>query len=1023
MNPEQLGAEFLSRYRIERALDSGDEPSVYLAHQVGLDRPVALKFFSPGTMAAEEALSRFLAEARLLGQLRHQNVVEIYDVVAEPVPYVVMEHVDGSNLRQILARRGPLPLHDVFSIILQVCDGLVFIHERGVIHGNLKPENILVDRSGWAKITDLGLASHLLSGERIGQGTGSGLRIGTPAYMAPELVEGRPGTPQTDLYALGVVLYELLVGHPPFVGDTPLEVCRLHLAVPPPPIRGLTRTIPIQLEEVVRTALAKTTGRRYPDVNCLRLDLQDLALFAQLWIDDYVPSAHPTEPERFPVGAVTLPVRSLARMLERGTSGAAAAEPAAGPAAPDAATAMRESRERAGTPPRGTGPVMVPPILKADAVSRAPALPAPPPAGSAGQTLPLTLDRTRWDEGGGARERSARERSERPSGTDLQRPRPEVAPAATPASPASPGAPAGASSACSPPRPQPPLPIVVLGSGLIGLTAWLALSDLETIPGRPPPVAGPRRPHAVEIVRVPGGVELAWNTAHACPSRVWYQRGAQPPFMVGSTGLPATRHRLTLPASALAPGTAAWVHLGGSALSAPIALAAGDPLALARVAIDLKHGAVVVRAEASRPCSARLEFLPGGPLAGEPAIESTGPAAIHAFAITRLAAGEQQLTRLTASTPAGERAWSIQLVSVPAPRVEDAAVRLPGATALASDGRLLVAWDGLALRGVEPAGGKVVWTVPDIRGPGPAPVVRQGAAVAATADGELIKVDLARGEIAWRARLGPGSAGDPAAGRIAADAHRAYVATRDGAVLAHRLEDGSRAWMADLGGECTSGPLLAGTGGPGHPRLLWVGRADGQVRGFDPDTGIGAARASVPSRPDQLLVAGDRVVVRAGGSLVALEPSGRPAWTAAIDDTPPGAPGGHAGALGAGPGAPGLAGSDAGLAVAWGPELRLLDPATGRPLWTTTLGTLAVAAPVIGEYAVYVAGSDGTVRAHDLRDGGALWQAARSFPARLIARAGGVVWYLGEDGALGRIHEPHAAVAGRSSGSGRPVQP
>ena len=254
------GAVLDSRYVIDAVLASGGMGVMFRGTDLLLDRPVAVKVLH-SYLAAEDDAARFLHEGQLLASLTHPNLARIYDMdSAGGTPYLVMEFVEGESLAEIIEREAPLASGRGIALALQVCHGLGYMHERGVIHRDIKPQNLLLMGNGRVKIVDFGVAR----GPAAMEITVPGSVLGTAHYLAPELVRGDAATAQSDLYALGVVLYRLFTGRLPFEGDNPLEVAMLHRTAPVPRPCDLVPEMPSALQEVLLRLLEKEPAQRYP---------------------------------------------------------------------------------------------------------------------------------------------------------------------------------------------------------------------------------------------------------------------------------------------------------------------------------------------------------------------------------------------------------------------------------------------------------------------------------------------------------------------------------------------------------------------------------------------------------------------------------------------------------------------------------------------------------------------------------------------------------------------------------------
>jgi serine/threonine-protein kinase len=242
---------------------------VYRAHQLMLDRQVAVKLLRPQYTEDERAVGRFLREARALARVEHPHAVAVHDtgVLAGGVAYLVMEYVEGESLRALLGRAGPLPLAPALAIAEQVCAAVEAAHRQGVVHRDLKPENVMlkpVDGGAVVKVVDFGLAKIVGAGEQGADGhhvTAAGEFFGTPAYMAPEFCHGNEIDGRADVYAIGVLLYEMLAGAPPFRG-TLEAVLSGHLYKEPPRLGHAVGGVPAAVEDAVRAALRKRRADR-----------------------------------------------------------------------------------------------------------------------------------------------------------------------------------------------------------------------------------------------------------------------------------------------------------------------------------------------------------------------------------------------------------------------------------------------------------------------------------------------------------------------------------------------------------------------------------------------------------------------------------------------------------------------------------------------------------------------------------------------------------------------------------------
>ncbi|MGH2708774.1 MAG: serine/threonine-protein kinase, partial [Actinomycetota bacterium] len=259
---ERLRRATLGEFEIGRELGRGGMAAVFLAHEISLDRKVAIKVMSPGLLLGDGMIDRFRHEAITIAHLHHPNIVSVYSVrQVEGLHFFVMRYVQGRSLEQVIQQVGRLPLPMVRSILHQVGSALTYAHRSRVIHRDIKPANILIDQDGNAVVTDFGIAK---AAERPTQ-TITGVLVGTPAYMSPEQCSGAEVSGASDQYSLGAVAYEMVAGVAPFTGST-LTVMQAQVEHTPPPLRDSCPDCPAELEAAILRMLAKDPAERFPSM-------------------------------------------------------------------------------------------------------------------------------------------------------------------------------------------------------------------------------------------------------------------------------------------------------------------------------------------------------------------------------------------------------------------------------------------------------------------------------------------------------------------------------------------------------------------------------------------------------------------------------------------------------------------------------------------------------------------------------------------------------------------------------------
>jgi hypothetical protein len=285
-----LGTLIGGRYRLDAEIGRGGMSTVYRAFDTVLERPVAIKLMHREIAAESDQLERFRREARSVAQLNHPHVVTVIDAGEEPspadgesspthpgggaggTPYIVLEYVDGETLKDVIRRDGPLDIPQAIAYAIEIARALGAAHERQIVHRDVKPHNVLISEEGGAKITDFGIARSLAE-EGL---TMEGRVLGTTDYVSPEQALGQPVTGQSDLYSLGVVLFEMLTGQVPFHASSPVAVAMKHVREDVPDVQRLRPELSAATAAVVERAVSKDLSRRYPDAASMVADLEEV---------------------------------------------------------------------------------------------------------------------------------------------------------------------------------------------------------------------------------------------------------------------------------------------------------------------------------------------------------------------------------------------------------------------------------------------------------------------------------------------------------------------------------------------------------------------------------------------------------------------------------------------------------------------------------------------------------------------------------------------------------------------------
>jgi serine/threonine-protein kinase len=263
----------VAHYRVERPLGRGGEAAVFEGRDLESGAPVVLKFPQPAQLGEVAAYERFRREAAIARRLQHPGIPRLVEAVEDGhPPYLVLEYVKGTRLRELMRPGRPLPVAEAVGLARRLTEVVAYCHEHRVYHRDLKPENVLVSDDGRVTIIDFGIA--LLEGAPRVTWRGLSGMVGTPEYMAPEQLRGERGGPETDVYALGLILYELLAGRPPFRGQYPLSTMYQHLNMNAEPLRRIRPDVPPAIAAIVARAMRRRPAERYPHAGALLEALQ-----------------------------------------------------------------------------------------------------------------------------------------------------------------------------------------------------------------------------------------------------------------------------------------------------------------------------------------------------------------------------------------------------------------------------------------------------------------------------------------------------------------------------------------------------------------------------------------------------------------------------------------------------------------------------------------------------------------------------------------------------------------------------
>lgn len=267
------------RYKVTETLGQGGMAIVYKAHDLITDKDVAVKIMRQETAADRINLNRFEREARAAASLNHQNIVKVVNVgTFHGIPYMINEFVDGQNLREVLDVRGKFSFVEALDIMYQLCSAVMYAHEHGVIHRDIKPQNIFFTRDGTIKLGDFGIATF----QNAGHVTRSESIVGSVHYIAPEVAEGGNASIRSDIYSMGITFFELITGRVPFDADNQVRVAIMQVKERFPNIRKFNPKTPECVEKIIYKAVSKDPKNRYADASMMRKDVENILLHREL---------------------------------------------------------------------------------------------------------------------------------------------------------------------------------------------------------------------------------------------------------------------------------------------------------------------------------------------------------------------------------------------------------------------------------------------------------------------------------------------------------------------------------------------------------------------------------------------------------------------------------------------------------------------------------------------------------------------------------------------------------------------